>query len=1164
MFQLGTMLLAISAAAAPAQSRRILPGHVPPGLARLQPAGQLDAATNLYLAISLPLRDTQGLTNLVERLLDPSSPDFRHWLSSEQFSAQFGPTAAEYQRVIQFAEAQGLRVVGRHSNRLVLDVIGPVSAIESAFQVRLRLYPHPSEGRLFYAPDVEPSVAAGLPVLHVAGLDNYSRPRPLLKLKSQTSGSDQPVISFATGSGPGGDFTGKDFRAAYAPGVTNTGVGQYVAIVDVGGPYYTNDIYMYETNAGFPTNIVVTNILLSGWTGIPTGPNDDDGEETLDIDMALSMAPGATILNYEGEAHDVFNRIASDNLAKQITLSYGFGIDAAINQSFLQFVVQGQAFFQASGDGGADLPGGTGLTGELYATIVGGTSLTTSGAGGPWQSEATWGGSGGGTSGYGIPAWQQGVNMSVNQGSTINRNYPDVAMLADVVIWWYFKNGTGSTVGGTSASSPQWAGFMALVNEAAAAQGARPVGFLNPLVYSIGKGPYSSYANTLHDITTGNNYNSQNPTRYAAASGYDLCTGWGSPRGSSTIAALVGFGTNDFTLTASQVGLTMVQGGVGTALLQIVPMNGFSGNVSLSLSGLPGGVTAVLTPSVTAGSSMLTLTVGTAATLGSTSVTLTATAGALTHTMTFNLTVSAPIPGATKVALSSYFNRAGVYTDGSGFSGGLDGVGSAYSANLLGPRPSLRNVLFNLGPANFNNVIVGGGQTIPLPAGQYTTLQILGTAINGNQLNQTFTVTYTDNSITVISQSLSDWYTPQNYAGESIIAPTWYRDQSNGTKDLRTFYLYDYALTLNQTKSVKSIRVPNNGSVMILAMTLVNSPASASLASAYNRAGMYTDGTTFTNPATGGLDGGGAAYSASLLGGSQFWNGVQLNFGPPNVTNVVSCAGQTIPLPPGNFLALRMLATGIQGNQLSQSFVVSFADGTAATFFQSLSDWFTPQNYAGESKAVIMGHRNSSNGTKDNRTFYLYGYSFNLNSSKVVQSIRLPNNANVIVTAISLVPNLAPLFTLNPFTLPNATAGQPYAGTIATNATDLDGDALTFAMVNGPAWLTLASNGSLSGTPLSANAGLNSFLVSVADAGGLSNTAAMNLSVTAAAPIMAGISPSGTNLLLSWTGGIAPYAVQINTDLTTAAWANLSTGISSNSFGLSPSNTAGFYRIVGQ
>jgi hypothetical protein len=1151
-----------------AQSGHVLKGHVPLAAAQLQPAAPLPAGTNLYLAIALPLRNQPALAELITRLYDPANPNFRQWLTPEQFTTQFGPTDDEYRKVIGFAEQQGLKVFAKHPNRMLLDVTGSVADIEKTFHVRLNLYHHPTEARTFYSPDVEPTVDADVPILHIAGLDNYILPHPLdLRLKDNAASTtaEQAVTPYATGSGPGGDFTGKDFRAAYAPGVTNQGAGQYIAVVDVGGPYYPNDIYKYETNAGFSTNIVVTNILLSGWTGIPVGTNADDGEETLDIDMALSMAPEATILNYEGEAHDVFNRIATDNLAKQMTLSYGFGIDASIQQMFLEFIAQGQAFFQASGDGGADLPGGVGLTGEPYATIVGGTSLTTSGAGGPWLSETTWIGSGGGSSGYGIPAWQQGVKMTSNQGSTTNRNYPDVAMLADTVIWWYFKNGVGSTVGGTSASSPQWAGFMALVNQAASAQGRPPVGFLNPAVYAIGKGTYSSYVGAFHDIASGYNFNSQNPTRYAATLGYDLCTGWGSPRGNSTISALVGFGTNDFTLNASQVGLNIVPGGVATTVLQVAPMNGFRGAVNLSIAGLPTGVSASFNPpSVTTNTSILALTTTSSVTPVSSNLTVTAASGALVHTMTINLGIVPPIPGATQIALTSYFNRAGIYNDGSAFGGGIDGSGFAYSANLLGPRPSLENILFTLGPPNLSDAISCAGQTVSLPAGQFTTLQMLATGINGNQNNQTFVVTYSDNSTATFSQSFSDWLTPQNYAGESIVANLPYRDSSNATKDNRTFYLYDYAFTLNQTKTVRSIRLPINGNVVVLAITLVNAPASASLATFYNRAGMYTDGTTFTNPPTGGIDGGGAAYSATLLGGSQTWNGVQFNLGPPNATNVISCASQTIPLPPGNYSTLRMLATGVQGNQISQSLGVTSADGTTATFTQSFSDWFSPQNFPGESKAVILGHRNSNNGTKDNRTFYLYGYSFTLNSSKVLQSVRLPTDANLIVTSISLVPNWPPTFTANPFTEPSAEAGQPYSGTIATNATDLNGDILTFARVSGPAWLNVAGNGALSGTPLLGDAGTNSFVVSVTDPGNLSSTASMNITVLAAPQIVATLSQGETNLLLSWIGGVAPYQVQMNTDLTSSNWLGIAGPINSNSLPLIPTNGAAFYRILGQ
>jgi hypothetical protein len=523
-----------------------------------------------------------------------------------------------------------------------------------------------------------------------------------------------------------------------------------------------------------------------------------------------------------------------------------------------------------------------------------------------------------------------------------------------------------------------------------------------------------------------------------------------------------------------------------------------------------------------------------------------------------------PIPGATPVSLAGNYNRAAIYTDGSTFSGGADGGGFAYSANLLGPDVLWNNLVFDFGPANAADAVYCAGQTINLPAGNFNTLQLLATGVEGSQSSQIFTVTYTDNSTATFTQSFSDWANPQSYSGEFTVVRMPYRNSGSGTKQTLNMTVDGYVFTLNPMKTVKSVTLPVNSDVVLLSMLLATDPATVSLAGYYDRAGIYTDGTTFTNPATGGLDGGGSAYSGTLLGGGLTWNNSVFAFGPVNATNVISCTNQTITLPPGNYSRLQMLATGVEGDQSSQSFLVTYTDTTTTTFVQSLSDWFTPQNYPGESRAVIMSHRDSSNGTTDNRTFYLYGYSFALNSAKVVQSVRVPNNADVVVTAISLVPDWPPTFRVNPFTLANANAGQAYSGTIATNASDLNGDPLTFAMVSGPAWLNVAANGTLSGTPLSPDVGNNSFGVSVTDPGGLSNTATMNITVIAAPPIVSTLSPQSGGLLLSWTGGIAPYAVQSTTNLAYPDWQDVAEDISSNSLFLTPSNDMEFYQIGGE
>ena len=172
-----------------------------------------------------------------------------------------------------------------------------------------------------------------------------------------------------------------------------------------------------------------------------------------------------------------------------------------------------------------------------------------------------------------------------------------------------------------------------------------------------------------------------------------------------------------------------------------------------------------------------------------------------------------------------------------------------------------------------------------------------------------------------------------------------------------------------------------------------------SLAGYLNRVGIVGDGSTFN----GGLDGSGSSLSGHRLGTSRTWNGTPFTIAAVGGNNVVSVAGQTISLPAGSFSSLEFLATAVNGNQPNQAFVVTYADGTTETFIQGVSDWFTPQNYRGESDAVDMLYRDESDGTMDNRSFHIYGYSLSLRPGKAVRSITLPTNGKVIILTISLV-----------------------------------------------------------------------------------------------------------------------------------------------------------------
>jgi hypothetical protein len=1128
-----------------AQAPRTLPGHVPDVVGRLRPVADLGAETRLQLAVGLPLRNKAALTNFIEDLYNPANPQFRRYLTPDQFTAQFGPSEEDYQKVENYLRARGFTVTARHPNRMVLDVTGAAADVEKALHVHLRIYRHPTEHRNFFAPDIEPWVDADVPVLDVMGLDNYILPHPMDMRQRKTHGpAGASVTNYAEeGSGPNGLYIGKDFRAAYVPGVTNTGTGQHIGLVEF-GPYWTNDIHVYETTAGLSTNIVVSNIFLNGVTE-PPAAGTDAGEEALDIEMCIAMAPGATVLYYGGEVvDDIYSRIATDNLAKQISCSFGFGIDATTEQLYQEFVAQGQNFFVASGDAGAYVGSINPPAAEPYITVVGGTALYTLSPGGAWQQELTWVGSGGGVSTfYAIPNYQQGIDMAPLEGSSTMRNFPDVAMMADTVIFIAANNGTGG-IGGTSCSSPEWAGFYALANQQAASLGQPPLGFFNPPLYAIGKS--ADYHQCFHDITSGDTTNyASGPHKFFAAAGYDLCTGWGSPAGSNLINALTGIGTNSFMLYATPVAWNLVAGGSDEVLVTEQRMNGFNSAVTLSISGLPTGLTASFDPAVTSSTSVLTLTADSTVSAGTSTLTLTGESESITQSVALSLTVSHATPGTSEMSLSSAFNLAAIYRDASTFggSGGADGGGNAYSASLLGSALNWNGCLFAEGAANANDAVKCSGQTITLPAGNFSSLQMLGSAVDGAQFSQPFIVKYTDGATSVFKQSLSDWTSPQDFAGETVVAASAYRNTSGGTKDTVTeAAVYGYSFSLNNTKTVQSIKLPDNGDVLVLAMTLANdftlygassslvmtaggksaaylvsapvngftggvtlssaglpagvtasfSPsastnasiltltavaaaqpvntnvtvigslnglthnmnvglsvmtpipgaASVNLGSFFNLAGIVSDGDTFAT--NGGFDGAGNAYSTSLLTSAPNWNGVVFDLGPAGGLDAVKCTGQTIPLPAGQYTGLLLLGAAVNASQPDQMFQINYTDASAVTEMQSVSVWTAAQSYAGESIAISTGYTDTSGGANNpGAPVNLYGYVLGLNDSKTLQSITLPNNTNVVLLAMSAAnaPTALPLASVfNRIGIYND--GTSYASTGG-----LDGDGYAYSSI---------------------------------------------------------------------------------------------------------------------
>jgi len=360
------------------QSLQVLHHHVRPEVSNGQAAlvGPVSATQKMQLSILLPLRNQAGLTSLLGQIYDPSNPNYRHFLSVDQFTEQFAPTAEDYQAIVSFAQANGFTVTGTPANRLIVPIRGSVAQVEKAFNLRMNNYQHPTEKRTFFSPDREPSLNLSVQVTHVAGLNNYSIPRPMVTKAATAQG---PVKSAVIGSGPGGSYLGSDMRAAYYTGnlpagqTPLDGTGQTVGLVEFDGYNITdvvssfdgtatsnadgsNYVLAYTPAAGGTTySIPVNNVLLDGTTGAPV--TGTDAEETLDIVQAIGMAPGLSQVRvYIGNSDvDVLNAVATENLAQQLSISWTWEPDdpSTDDAFFLEFAAQGQSAFAASGDYGA-------------------------------------------------------------------------------------------------------------------------------------------------------------------------------------------------------------------------------------------------------------------------------------------------------------------------------------------------------------------------------------------------------------------------------------------------------------------------------------------------------------------------------------------------------------------------------------------------------------------------------------------------------------------------------------------------------------------------------------------------------------------------------------------------------------------------------------------
>ncbi|MBM7651265.1 S53 family peptidase [Neobacillus cucumis] len=520
------------------------------------PIGHTNRSTKASITVALQLRNSDKLDNYIASLKNPFSLNYKKYLTPDEFKNQYGPTDATVANVKSYLTSQGFKVDIVSSNNAFITVSGTIGQMEDTFGVTINNYKN-SKGEIYYANDKAPTIPAEFSgvITDVEGLNNephYTHPK-ISSLSTQVS-QKTAAVTPKVGSGPAGGYTPSELKGAYdvnpLASAGYTGSGQTVAVMELDG-YKATNISSYNSYYGLGSPSP-TNVYIDGYSG---AAGQGEIEVELDIEVINAIAPKAQVIVYEGPNSaqgliDTYQKIASENRAKSISVSWGIGeqheASATMNSLhtiFQQYAAQGQSIFAASGDNGAYDSGGRTLevdspANDPYVTGVGGTHLNLSGT--SYSSESVWSnkinksGDGGGLSKvYAMPSYQSGPGVQ-NSYSNGKREVPDVSADADPNTGYsIYTGGAWKVVGGTSAAAPLWAGIATLNNQFAAANGKSYLGQANPTLYKVFNTTqnYSAY----HDITSGTNL------YYPATAGYDMASGIGTPDAYNLIRDINGF-----------------------------------------------------------------------------------------------------------------------------------------------------------------------------------------------------------------------------------------------------------------------------------------------------------------------------------------------------------------------------------------------------------------------------------------------------------------------------------------------------------------------------------------------------------------------------------------------------------------------------------------------
>ena len=488
-------------------------------------------------------KEQVSATVVIRRRSSELPPPGSRPITRSRFAELYGADPADVEQIEQFAGDYDLTVGRIDLSRRSIMLRGTVAKMNEAFGTQLRVFQSPDgtyrgrTGELYI-----PSYLADI-VIGVFGLD--ARPQARARFRRHTE---------VVGPRAAGDtsYTPPAVATLYSFPTAGNGSGQTVALIELGGGYSASDLSAYFSSLNVSPAPSVTAVSVDGASNQPVGdPNSADGEVLLDIEVVGAIASGAKIAVYfapntDQGFLDAITTAVHDNVRQPsiVSISWG-GAEStwtaqsltAYDQAFQDAGLLGVTVCCASGDdGSADNVSDGAAHVDFPASspnvlACGGTRLESSG--GKISTEVVWndgagnGASGGGVSDhFALPAWQAGANVpvSVNPAHFKGRGVPDVAGDADPATGYQIEvDGQDAVFGGTSAVAPLWAALIALINQ----QLGKPVGFLNTTLYAKG-------TSALRDITQGNN------GAYQAGSGWDACTGLGTPSGQALLTALMG------------------------------------------------------------------------------------------------------------------------------------------------------------------------------------------------------------------------------------------------------------------------------------------------------------------------------------------------------------------------------------------------------------------------------------------------------------------------------------------------------------------------------------------------------------------------------------------------------------------------------------------------